>query len=238
MPIRPIQSQSRWNGNRETANPRHRFFSGSEGCDGPWSSRAGAGAGSERRARGRHCRQMPRIWWLCERREAVALADLVLEALDPRLEELDDPAALVADQVIVVLPRAQPLVPVSGLADPHAPDDPRIDEEFEGAVDRGARDLLVLGAQADQELVGLERARAARRARRTAACRSAVSFSPRRSRYLRKIWSSRVFMRLRLSLSCAILHGPGAMSTPRPKVSKPHVAGIHNRAPGRHRSPS
>src|SRR5512134_348516 len=42
------------------------------------------------------------------------------------------------------------------------------------------------------------------------AWRSAVSFNPRRSRYLRKMARSRVLMRLRLSLSCSILHHPRA----------------------------
>ena len=48
----------------------------------------------------------------------MALGDLVLQRFDARLEELDDAAALVADQVVVVVAGAQPLVAVAGLADP------------------------------------------------------------------------------------------------------------------------
>src|SRR5262249_22113779 len=90
-----------------------------------------------------------------EGQEAVALADFVLEALDAGLEELQHPAALVADQVVVMLPRPQALVTVAGLPDPDAADDAGVHQEVERAVDRRAGDLLVLAAQADQELVRL-----------------------------------------------------------------------------------
>ena len=91
-----------------------------------------------------------------EREETVAFAHLVLEVLDRGLEELDHAAALVADQVVVVLPRAQPLIPVAGLANAHASDDAGIDEQVERSVDRGPRDLRVLGSEPHEQLVGLE----------------------------------------------------------------------------------
>src|SRR5262245_9355199 len=44
----------------------------------------------------------PHLVRVGEEHEAVTLGDLVLELLDPRLSKLDDAAALIADQVIVV----------------------------------------------------------------------------------------------------------------------------------------
>src|SRR5512143_3113364 len=91
-----------------------------------------------------------------KRKEAVSLADLVLQALDARLEELDHAAAPVADQVVVVLPRAQALVPVSAFAGPHAPDDPGIEQQLERPINGRARDLLALPAQPHEDLVRLQ----------------------------------------------------------------------------------
>src|SRR6266508_1131279 len=91
-----------------------------------------------------------------EREESVAVADLVLQALDPRLEELDHPAALIADQVIVVLSGAKAFVSVADLADPNASHDSRVHQELERPIDRGPRDLLSFRSQAHEDLVRLE----------------------------------------------------------------------------------
>src|SRR5713226_7133171 len=91
-----------------------------------------------------------------QRQESVAIADLVLQALDLGLEELDDPPALIANQMVVVLSRPQPLVPIAGFADPHPPHDSGVDQQIQRAIDRRPRDFLVLGAQTNQQLVGLE----------------------------------------------------------------------------------
>ena len=65
---------------------------------------------------------MPRIWWrVRQQHEAVPRGDLVLQRLDARLEELDDAAAVVADQVVVVVAGAEPLVAIARLADPQRP---------------------------------------------------------------------------------------------------------------------
>src|SRR6266542_3548205 len=98
----------------------------------------------------------PHLVTVRQRQEPVALADLVLEALDAGLVELDDAAALIADQVVVVLPRAKAFVAIPGLPDPHAADNARVHEQIERPVDRGAGNLLVLGAQSHEELVRLE----------------------------------------------------------------------------------
>ena len=81
------------------------------------------------------------------------LGDLVLQRLDARLEELDDLAALIADQVVVVVAGVQTLVAVPGLADPELPDDAGFDEELERPVDRGPGDLLVLGPEPNEQFV-------------------------------------------------------------------------------------
>src|SRR5450432_3234521 len=60
----------------------------------------------------------PELVRVGQKDEPVVRGDVVLQLFDARLEELDDPAALVADQVVVVVARAQALVPVAGLADP------------------------------------------------------------------------------------------------------------------------
>ena len=85
--------------------------------------------------------------------EAIALGHLVLQLLDPRLAELDHAAALVADQVVVVVSGAEPLVPVARLADPQAADDPGVDHELESPVDRRPGDLFVLGPEPHEKLI-------------------------------------------------------------------------------------
>ena len=91
-----------------------------------------------------------------EQDEAVALAHLVLKLLDPLLVELHDAAALLADQVIVVIARPQALVSVARLADAELPHDPGVGQELERAVDGGPGDFLVLGPQPHEQLVGLQ----------------------------------------------------------------------------------
>src|SRR6266542_5596000 len=98
----------------------------------------------------------PHLVTVRQRQEAVTLADLVLEALDAGLVELDDAAALIADQVVVVLPGPKAFVAVPGLPDPHAADDAGVYEQIERSVDRGAGNLLVFGPQPHEELVRLE----------------------------------------------------------------------------------
>jgi hypothetical protein len=91
-----------------------------------------------------------------DRRESVALADVLLEGLDAWLDELDHPSARRADEVVVVLALAHPLVPVLLLVQPHAADEPAREEELERPVDGRAADLLPLGAHPDDEVVGIE----------------------------------------------------------------------------------
>ena len=88
-----------------------------------------------------------------EQHEAVALADLVLQALDARLTKLDHASALVADQVIVVVTGAHALVPIPLFANADTSHDPRIDQQIERAVDRRSGDLFVVGAQANEQFV-------------------------------------------------------------------------------------
>ena len=69
----------------------------------------------------------PELMAVREENEPVALADLVLETFDSRLSKLDHPPAFVADQMIVVVPRAHALVSIAFLANPDAADDSRVD---------------------------------------------------------------------------------------------------------------
>src|SRR5512135_3854363 len=85
--------------------------------------------------------------------EPVPRRHLVLQRLDARLEELDHAATLIADEVVMVVAGVQALVAVTGLPDAKLSDDARLDEELERAVDRRARDLLVLPAEAHEQLV-------------------------------------------------------------------------------------
>ena len=134
-----------------------------DGASSAWPGRIGTGPtrGSAPstvpglRARPAAAADAPQLVGVRQQDEAVVRGDFVLQRLDARLEELDDAPALIADQVVVVVARAQALVPVAGLADPQAAHDPGVDHQLERAVDRGARDLLVLGAQAHEQLVGL-----------------------------------------------------------------------------------
>src|SRR6266542_5121061 len=80
----------------------------------------------------------PHLVAVIQQDEAVTLADLVLKLLDARLVEFHDAAALLADQVIVMVSRAQPFVPVARLSDPQLPDDARVGQKLERAVDRGS----------------------------------------------------------------------------------------------------
>jgi hypothetical protein len=84
-----------------------------------------------------------------EENEAVALADLVLEAFDSRLPKLDHPPTFVADQVIVVVTRPHPFVAVALLANPHAADDSRIDQQVERSID-GRPEIFLAGPKANQ----------------------------------------------------------------------------------------
>ena len=131
------------------------------------SARAGRADRRTLAARTTRAADPPHLVAVGEQHEAVALHDLVLEALDPGLEELDHAPALVADQVVVVVPRAQALVAIARLADPHPADDPGVDQELERPVDRGPGDLRVLRAQPHEQLVG-SRCSWRRRSRRTA----------------------------------------------------------------------
>src|SRR5450759_1838328 len=88
--------------------------------------------------------------------EAVRGADGVLKTLDLWLEELDDPAAPRADQVVMMLAGVEPLVPVALLAHPDPADDARVDEELQAPVDGRPRDFLPLAPQPEMQLVGLE----------------------------------------------------------------------------------
>src|SRR5512140_3775888 len=77
-----------------------------------------------------------------DRVEVPAPADIFLELLDPRLDELHDLPASRADQVVVVLALAQPLVSVLLLVQPDAPDETTLVKQLERAVDRRAADPL------------------------------------------------------------------------------------------------
>ena len=81
------------------------------------------------------------------------LGDLVLQRLDAGLEELDDPAALIADQVVMMVAGVEALVAVAGLADAELSDDPGLDEELECPVDRRPGDLFVLGSEPYKQFV-------------------------------------------------------------------------------------
>src|SRR6266508_748279 len=98
----------------------------------------------------------PQLVAVGEEHESVALADLILQALDPGLAELDHPPAVVVNQEVVVVAGAHPLVPVAGLADPHAPHDAGLHREIQGAVDGRPGDLLALRPQPHEQFVGLE----------------------------------------------------------------------------------
>jgi hypothetical protein len=88
-----------------------------------------------------------------QEQEPVSRGDLVLERFDAGLEELDDPSALIADQVVVVVSGVEALVAVSGFADAELSDDACFDEELERPVDRGPGDLLVLGPEPNEQFV-------------------------------------------------------------------------------------
>src|SRR5262249_37608559 len=98
----------------------------------------------------------PKLMAVREQHESVTFADLVPGAFAARFAKIDDSAALVADQMIVVVPRAHPLVAIALLPDANAADDSGVDQEVERAVDRRPGDLLVVCPQAHEQLVRLQ----------------------------------------------------------------------------------
>jgi hypothetical protein len=88
--------------------------------------------------------------------ELAPLADFQRSLLELRVEKLDDTAAGGADEMVVMGVAADVLVVVVVFAEVDATDQSGFHEEFEAAVDGGARDLDALLLHLEEELVGLE----------------------------------------------------------------------------------
>src|SRR3954462_9851748 len=89
---------------------------------------------------------------MAQHREAAEpLGDAILQALDLVVLELEDEAALHADQVIVVV--ADDLVACLAIAELALDGEAAIDEQLEGPVDRGIADLGLALANLEEELV-------------------------------------------------------------------------------------
>ena len=90
------------------------------------------------------------------RLEAVSAADLGAQGDDPRADELDHPAAGLADQVIVLLTGVDVLVERVARAQALAAHQTALDEELEVAIDRGARYRHPAAAQRAEQRAGVE----------------------------------------------------------------------------------
>lgn len=95
--------------------------------------------------------------------DSEALGDPVYLALQPRIVERNELAALLADQVVMVLPaRVDRLEAGLTLADRHALDQSVLDEQLQHAIDARAAYRRALGAQLVLDLHGAEGAGLAR----------------------------------------------------------------------------
>ena len=81
---------------------------------------------------------------------------IVLQALDPRVLELDDGAALGADHVVVVRTVGRLFILRVPLREPVTGDEAALVQKIECLVNGSARDLRAVVLQIDEEVVGIE----------------------------------------------------------------------------------
>ena len=91
---------------------------------------------------------------------AEPLRQTVDRPLEPRIVERDEPAALLAEEMVVVLAAGlRALEPRLPVADVDPLDEPVLDEQVEHAVDAGAAGRAAVGAQRVLDLDRAQRAR-------------------------------------------------------------------------------